>query len=54
MPDELVTRATKRSEIDSGTELIEAALASLAVADDYPEWLLSHRRTIDPATDLEF
>jgi len=54
MPEALVARAKKRAGIDSDTELIEVALASLAVADDYTEWLLSRRATIDPATDLEF
>jgi hypothetical protein len=50
----LVARAKKRAGIDSDTELIEVALANLAVADDYAEWLLSRRATIDPATNLEF
>jgi len=40
--------------ITSDSELIEAALASLAVADDYAEWLIAQRGRIDPAVDLEF
>jgi hypothetical protein len=34
--------------------LLEAALANLAVADDYADWLISQRETVDPALDLEF
>jgi hypothetical protein len=39
MPEALVTRATKRTGIDSDTDLIELALANIAVADDYADWL---------------
>jgi hypothetical protein len=49
-----VARAKKRSGIASDTELIQLALANIAVADDYPDWLLSRRGTIDPAIDLGF
>jgi hypothetical protein len=54
MPEALVKRAKKRSGIKSDTELIEAALANLAVADDYADWLLSQRGTVSPEVDLEF
>ncbi len=54
MPDALVARAKARTGIKSDTDLIQAALANLAVADDYVEWLLSQRGTIDPDIDLEF
>jgi len=54
MPRALVARAKKRAGIDSDTELIEVALAHIAVADDYAEWLLSRRGTVDPEIDLEF
>lgn len=54
MPEALVARAKKRAGIDSDTELIEVALASIAVADDYADWLLSRRGTIDPATNLDY
>ena len=30
-----------------------AALANLAVADDYADWLYSQRGTVDPDLDLE-
>ena len=36
MPEALVTKAKARTGIRSDTELIEVALANLAVADDYP------------------
>jgi len=29
-------------------------LANLAVADDYPDWLLSQRGTVSQDLDLEF
>lgn len=54
MPEALVSRAKKRAGIKSDTELIEIALANIAVGDDYAEWLLSQRGSIDPEVDLEF
>jgi hypothetical protein len=54
MPEALVARAKARTGIKSDTNLIQAALANLAVADDYPEWLLSQRGTINADLDLEF
>lgn len=54
MPEALVSRAKARTGIKSDTQLLELALANLAVADDYPEWLLSHRGTVSPDVDLEF
>jgi hypothetical protein len=51
---ELVAQAKRRTGIASDTKLLEAALASLALADDYAEWLLAHRGTIPPELDLEF
>jgi len=54
MPPALVARAKARTGITSDSELIEAALATLAVADDYAEWLIAQRGRIDPAVDLEF
>ena len=35
LPEALVTRAKKRTGINSDTALIEVALANIAVADDY-------------------
>jgi hypothetical protein len=54
MPRALVARAKKRTGIASDTELIEIALANIAVADDYTDWLLSQRGTIPAGVDLEF
>lgn len=54
MPEELVAAARQKTGITSDSELLEAALANLAVADDYAEWLFSQRATVDPDLDLEF
>ena len=54
MPEALVTRAKKRTGINSDTELIEVALANIAVADDYAEWLLSRGGVVGREADLEF
>jgi hypothetical protein len=32
----------------------QVALANIAVADEYAEWLLSRRGSVDPETPLEF
>jgi hypothetical protein len=54
MPEALVARAKKRTGIDSDTELIQVALANIAVADDYADWLLARHGTVDREADLEF
>jgi len=54
MPEALVSVAKRRTGIQSDTDLIEVALANIAVGDDYADWLLSQRGTIDPEVDLEF
>jgi hypothetical protein len=54
MPEALVARAKKRTGINSDTELIELALANIAVQDDYAEWLLSRRGAVHRGADLEF
>lgn len=54
MPRALVERAKNRTGIASDTDLIEVALAHLAVADDYADWLLLQRGTVSPEVDLEF
>jgi hypothetical protein len=54
MPEALVIRAKKRTGIDSDTDLIEVALANIAVADDYADWLLSRRGVLDREADLDF
>ncbi|MGO8756970.1 MAG: hypothetical protein ACLQG3_02485 [Terracidiphilus sp.] len=54
MPAALVAHAKRKTGITSDSRLLEAALASIAVADDYGEWLISQRSTIAPELDLEF
>ena len=54
MPRALVARAKDRTGIASDTDLIEVALANIAVADEYPDWLLSKRGTAPREVDLEF
>jgi len=34
--------------------LIEVALANIAVADDYADWLLTRRGTVGREAELEF
>jgi hypothetical protein len=54
MPKALVARARARTGVQSDTKLIEVALANLAVADEYPGWLISQRGTVSKDLDLEF
>ena len=54
MPIELIAEAKKRTGISSDSKLLEAALANIALDDDYGEWLHAHRGTVDPDLDLEF
>jgi hypothetical protein len=54
MPEALVARAKKRTGINSDTDLIELALANIAVEDDYADWLLSRRGAVSREVDLEF
>lgn len=54
MPEALVAEAKRKTGISSDSKLLETALANIATADDYAEWLFSQRGTVDPALDLEF
>ncbi|MGD0135971.1 MAG: hypothetical protein ABSE57_28325 [Bryobacteraceae bacterium] len=54
MPKALVRKAKATSGARSDTELIEMALANLAVADQYPDWLLSQQGKVGKDVDLEF
>lgn len=54
MPVELVAQAKRRTGITSDSKLLEAALASVALSDDYAEWLLANRGTVSRELDLEF
>ena len=49
-----MSEAKKRTGIESDTDLIEVALANIAVADDYAQWLLSRRGSINSGAPLEF
>jgi hypothetical protein len=53
MPEALVSSAKASTGIRSDTKLLEVALANLALADDYAEWLLSQRGTLPRDLDLE-
>src|SRR6266513_1611236 len=54
MPKALVAQAKKRTGVVSDTDLIALALANIAVAADYADWLLARRGTIDREANLEF
>lgn len=54
MDERLVAEAKRRTGIDTETALIEAALAHLALADDYPAKLARLRGSVPPDVDLEF
>lgn len=54
MPAALVEEAKQKTGITSDSKLLEAALANMVVADDYGDWLISQRRTVNPELDLEF
>jgi hypothetical protein len=54
MPEQLVALAKARTGISSDTELLEAALATLAVNDNYGAWLITQRGSIPKDIDLEF
>ena len=41
MPEQLVAEAKRKTGITSDSKLLETALANIAVADDYAEWLYS-------------
>jgi hypothetical protein len=54
MPVGLVEQAKRKSGINSDSKLLEVALANLAVADEYAQWLLGQRGSVSPEIDLEF
>lgn len=54
MPSLLVEQAKLKTGIQSDSKLIEAALASVVVEDDYADWLLAQRGTVSKELDLEF
>ncbi len=54
MPEKLVAEAKLKTGIQSDSKLLEAALANIALADDYGEWLLAQRGTVSPDLELDF
>jgi len=54
MPETLISAAKKNTGIKSDTELIKLGLATLALQDNYGEWLMSHSGTIPADIDLEY
>jgi hypothetical protein len=47
-------QAKRRTGIASDSKLLEAALAGIALEDDYGEWLNTRFGTVNPDLDLEF
>lgn len=54
LPAGLVAEAKQRTGITSDTKLIEAALANIAVEDNYWAWMRQHHGTVSKDLDLEF
>ena len=51
---ELIAAAKKRAGLSSDTDVIEIALARLALEDDFGVRLLRRKGAIPPSVDLEF
>ena len=51
---ELIERAKARTGLESDTELVEFALANVAVEDNFAQVFRELRGTVDPGLDLEF
>lgn len=50
----LLAQAKKRTGIEADTDLLEFALANVALADEFPSIFKSLKGTVDPSLDLEF
>jgi len=50
----LVEQAKKLTGLQSDTDLLEFALANIALEDDFPEAFRKLKGTVDPTLDLEF
>lgn len=50
----LLETARERAGIQSDTELLEYALASIALQDNFGDRLFKHERTVPKDVDLEF
>lgn len=53
MTEELLAAAKQQTGIKSDSELVEMAVASLAVGPDFGEWLLAQRGTLDKDFKIE-
>ncbi|MBD8907825.1 hypothetical protein [Methylorubrum zatmanii] len=51
---ELIERAKARTGLQSDTELVEFALANIALEDSFMETFRAVKGTVDPDLDLEF
>lgn len=51
---ELIERAKARTGLQSDTELVEFALANVAIEDDFAQVFRELRATVDPDLDLGF
>lgn len=51
---ELIERAKARTGLESDTELVEFALANVAVEDNFAQVFRDVHGTVDPDLDLEF
>ena len=54
LEEALVSAAKKRTGIKSDTELVELALATLAVGDDFGEWLVTQGSRLEPDFETGF
>lgn len=50
----LVEEAKKMTGLESDSDLLEFALANVALRDDFPENFRKLKGTVDPTLDLEF
>ncbi|MGN6551061.1 MAG: hypothetical protein ACTHJ3_14355 [Pararhizobium sp.] len=50
----LLERARRNTGIEADTDLIEFALANLALADDFPAAFREMKGSVDPTLDLDF
>jgi hypothetical protein len=50
----LIQQAKKLTGLQSDTDLLEFALANIALRDDFPDAFKKLKGTVDPTLDLEF
>jgi hypothetical protein len=53
MPEAVVAKARGRTGIESDSDLIQTALANLALPDYFPDWLLSQNSMADAQSGVE-